>query len=46
MYEVNTYYQGNYRIINKSETVFKGKKILVLDIDSEVKECKWLLFTA
>lgn len=40
MYEVNSYYQENYRIIDKKETVFKGQKVLVLDIDSEVKECK------
>ena len=40
MYEVNSYYQEKYKIIDKKETVFKGQKALVLDIDSEVKECK------
>lgn len=40
MYEVNSYYQENYRIIDKKETVFKGQKVLILDIDSEVRECK------
>ena len=40
MYEVNAYYQEKYKIIDKKETVFKGQKALVLDIDSEVKECK------
>lgn len=40
MYEVNSYYQENYKIVNKRETVFKGQKTLVLDIDSEVRECK------
>ena len=38
MYEVNAYYQEKYKIIDKKETVFKGQKALVLDIDSEVKE--------
>lgn len=40
MYEVNSYYQNEYKIIDKRETVFKKQKVLVLDILSEVKECK------
>lgn len=40
MYEVNSYYQENYKIIDKRETVFKRKKVLILNIESEVRECK------
>lgn len=40
MYEVNTYYTDNYKIIGKRESVYKGKKVLILDIESEVYNCK------
>lgn len=40
MYEVNTYYQENYKIIDKKETVFKNQKVLLLSIESENKICK------
>lgn len=40
MYTVNSYYRDNYKIINIRETVFKRKKVIILDIDSEVRECK------
>ena len=40
MYEVNYYYQNGYKIINKRESVFKNHKILILDLDSEINECK------
>lgn len=40
MYTVNSYYKDNYKIINKYRTVFKNCPTLVLDIESEVKECK------
>lgn len=40
MYTINSYYKDNYKIINIRETVFKRKKVLILDIDSEVRECK------
>ena len=40
MYEVNSYYQNGYKITNKRESVFKNHKILILDLDSEINECK------
>ena len=40
MYEVNYYYQNGYKITNKRESVFKNHKILILDLDSEINECK------
>ena len=40
MYEVNFYYQNGYKITNKRESVFKNHKILILDLDSEINECK------
>ena len=40
MYEVNSNYCEGYKIINKRETIFKKQNILVLDIESELKECK------
>lgn len=40
MYEVNSNYCEGYKIINKRETIFKNQNVLVLDIESELKECK------
>ena len=40
MYEVNSYYQEGYKIVGKRETIFKKHNVLVLDIESEIKECK------
>lgn len=40
MYEVNSYYQKDYKIVEKTETIYKNNNTLVLNIESEVKECK------
>lgn len=40
MYEINSYYQEGYKIIGKRETVYKNQKSLILNINSELKECK------
>lgn len=39
MYEVNSYYQEYYRISSKRESIYKGHNIIILDIESELKEC-------
>lgn len=40
MYEVNSYYQKDYKIIEKRETIYKNNNTIILNIESEVKECK------
>ena len=40
MYEVNSYYQKGYKIIEKRETIYKNNNTIILNIESEVKECK------
>ena len=40
MYEINSYYQKDYKIVAKTETIYKNNNTLVLNIESEVKECK------
>ena len=40
MYEVNSYYQKDYKIVEKTETIYKNNNTLVLNIESKVKECK------
>lgn len=40
MYVVNSYYYDSYKIVNKRETIYKGNNTLVLEIESELKECR------
>ena len=40
MYEVNSYYQNDYKIVSKRETIYKNNNAIVLNIESEVKECR------
>lgn len=40
MYEVNSYYQKDYKITGKRETIYKNNNTIILNIESEVKECK------
>ena len=40
MYEVNSNYYEKYKIINKRETIFKKQNTLILEIESELTECK------
>ena len=39
MYVVNSYYDDNYKIVNKRETIYKNNNTLILEIESELKEC-------
>lgn len=40
MYELNSYYQKDYKIVGKRETIYKNSNTIVLNIESEVKECE------
>ena len=40
MYEVNSYYQNDHKRVSKRETIYKNNNAIVLNIESEVKECR------
>ncbi len=40
MYEVKSNYYEKYKITNKRETIFKKQNTLILEIESELMECK------
>lgn len=39
MYEINSYYCKDYKIVGKRETIYKNNNTIILNVESEVKEC-------